>query len=62
MGWLEVVAIGGALVLVVGGAVWFWGWRTHGRPPEGPLERPVPPRPPRPPGSPDPPPEAPLGP
>jgi hypothetical protein len=57
--WLGFAAILVALALVIGGAAWFWAWRTHGRAPEGPLERPVPPRP-RPPDSA--PPSAPLGP
>jgi hypothetical protein len=57
---LQVGAVLVAVALVIGGALWFWAWRTHGRPPEGPLERPVPPRPPRPPDSA--PPSTPLGP
>jgi protein-S-isoprenylcysteine O-methyltransferase Ste14 len=40
MSWLELLAILGALALVLGGGVWFWAWRQHGRAPEAPLDRP----------------------
>jgi hypothetical protein len=38
--WLQVLAIGGAIVLIVGGLIWFLLWRNHGQGPAAPLERP----------------------
>jgi hypothetical protein len=59
--WLGFAAILVALALVIGGAAWFWAWRTHGRAPDVPLGGPTPPRSPRPPSPPTPP-SSPLGP